>query len=78
MLNLDSIFKKVPINHKHYIENMLTISLSHRLNIGGQDFEATARTLSRDPFSLLAAICQDDSPIKPQEETNQIFIDRDW
>ena len=34
-----------------------------RLNVGGQMFETTASTLTRDPGSMLDALCRDDSPL---------------
>jgi hypothetical protein len=34
-----------------------------RLNVGGQMFETTASTLTRDAGSMLDALCRDDSPL---------------
>ncbi|XP_062621675.1 BTB/POZ domain-containing protein KCTD7-like [Saccostrea cucullata] len=44
------------------------------LNVGGRKFETSRRTLSSDPSSLLAAMTNPKSPIKPCKET--YFIDR--
>lgn len=47
------------------------------LNVGGQLFETTCGVLTRDPFSILAAICRIDSHYV--EDPEQIFFfDRDW
>ncbi len=47
------------------------------LNVGGQLFETSVEVLTRDPFSILAAICRRDS--RYVEHPDQIFFfDRDW
>ena len=47
------------------------------LNIGGQLFEANVATLTRDPYSILAACCRLKPTILPN--TDGIFyFDRDW
>lgn len=47
------------------------------LNVGGQLFETTCSVLTRDPFSILAALCRVDSHYI--ENPEQIFFfDRDW
>ena len=48
------------------------------LNIGGQIFETTVEILtSKDPYSILAAICRTVPVIKPNEH-GLFFFDRDW
>ena len=47
------------------------------LNVGGQLFETDVQTLTRDPYSVLAAICRIDSPILPSAE-GVFFFNRDW
>lgn len=47
------------------------------LNVGGQIFETTAGVLTRDPYSILAACCRVNPPIKPNED-GVFFFDRDW
>jgi len=48
-----------------------------KLCVGGQLFETSEKVLKRDPNSLLAALVQSDSPIKPDEKGCYV-IDRDW
>jgi hypothetical protein len=48
------------------------------LNVGGQLFETTVGILTRDPFSILAALCREISPLSDHESDRLIFIDRDW
>ena len=47
------------------------------LNIGGQLFETNAAILTRDPFSILAALCRQNPPIARQAD-GTFFFDRDW
>jgi hypothetical protein len=47
------------------------------LNVGGHVFETTAQVLTRDRFSLLAALCKRRPPIEP-DPTGAFFLDRDW
>jgi hypothetical protein len=47
------------------------------LNVGGQIFETTAGVLTRDPYSVLAACCRVNSPVKADNE-GIIYFDRDW
>mmetsp|Transcript_20840 Transcript_20840/g.29969 ORF Transcript_20840/g.29969 Transcript_20840/m.29969 type:complete len:174 (-) Transcript_20840:98-619(-) len=48
------------------------------LNIGGQLFESTAEVLTRDPFSILAALCRKECPMPCEEDQRTFFFDRDW
>ncbi len=48
------------------------------MNIGGQIFESTAAVLSRDRFSLLAAICNRNTSLTPSKVDGAYFFDRDW
>lgn len=47
------------------------------LNVGGQLFETTVSVLTRDPFSILAALCRRDSHYVEHPE-EPFFFDRDW
>jgi len=48
-----------------------------KFNIGGQFFEIQVGVLTRDPFSILAALCRKSPPVC--EDSNGIFFfDRDW
>ncbi|CAM9155070.1 unnamed protein product, partial [Choristocarpus tenellus] len=48
-----------------------------RLNVGGQIFEASETVLQRDPGSLLAALCDDKSPLSADRD-GTVYLDRDW
>ena len=48
-----------------------------KINVGGQMFEATAKVLCRDRFSVLAACCSADPPVQPDAD-GSFFFDRDW
>ncbi|CAM9447828.1 unnamed protein product [Phaeothamnion confervicola] len=48
-----------------------------RLNVGGQVFEVAEAVLRRDPHSLLAALCDDECPLKTDDD-GVIYVDRDW
>ena len=56
-----------------------------KLNVGGIVFETFESVLSRDPDSMLAALCREDSPLKAEAKEEQeggdgnqsmVFIDR--
>ncbi len=47
------------------------------LNVGGQIFETSCEILTRDPFSILAAVCREVPLISPNAE-GHIYFDRDW
>ena len=47
-----------------------------KLNVGGARMEATAEVLSRDRFSILAALCSDRPPLNPDAD-GCFFFDRD-
>ncbi len=47
------------------------------INVGGQIFEVPAEVLIADPYSLLAACCRLNPPLKPNEE-GLYYFDRDW
>lgn len=47
------------------------------LNVGGQLFETDVQTLTRDPYSVLAACCRLNSPIAPNAD-GIFYFDRDW
>jgi hypothetical protein len=47
------------------------------LNVGGQLFETDVATLTKDPYSVLAAICRV-KPIMPPSKDGVFFFDRDW
>jgi hypothetical protein len=47
------------------------------LNIGGQLFETDVTTLTKDPYSVLAAICRE-KPICPPNKDGIFYFDRDW
>lgn len=47
------------------------------LNIGGQLFETDVATLTKDPYSILAAICRS-KPIFPPGKDGVFYFDRDW
>jgi hypothetical protein len=51
--------------------------ISIGLNIGGQLFEADVATLTRDPYSVLAACCREKPVISPNAD-GIFFFDRDW
>jgi hypothetical protein len=46
------------------------------LNIGGRRFESTAEVLTKDRFSVLAALCTANPPVKP-DTSGAYFFDRD-
>ncbi len=46
-------------------------------NVGGQLFETTAGVLTRDPYSILAAVCRVEPIFHPNED-GIFFFDRDW
>ena len=48
------------------------------LNIGGQFFQTTAEVLTKDKWSILAAVClASGAPLEKQPD-GSFFIDRDW
>lgn len=48
------------------------------INVGGQLFETSCAILTKDPYSVLAAICRE-KPLIPKNETDGMFyLDRDW
>lgn len=47
------------------------------LNVGGQLFETDVSTLTKDPYSVLAAICRV-KPLMPPNKDGVFFFDRDW
>jgi hypothetical protein len=47
------------------------------LNVGGQLFETNVGILTRDPFSILAALCRSDSHYFTHHD-EPFFFDRDW
>ena len=49
-----------------------------KLNVGGITYETYESVLSRDPDSILAALCRDDSPLKDEQKDTEgvVFIDR--
>ena len=49
-----------------------------KLNVGGITYETYESVLSRDPDSMLAALCRDDSPLKDEQKDTEgvVFIDR--
>lgn len=47
------------------------------LNVGGQLFEADVTTLTRDPYSVLAACCRQKPPVSPNTD-GVFYFDRDW
>jgi len=48
------------------------------LNVGGQIFETTVSILTRDPYSVLAALCRVQPAIAPDAQTGVYYLDRDW
>ncbi len=48
------------------------------INVGGQIFETTCDVLTKDPYSLLAALCRTVQPIMAVNEEGLFFFDRDW
>eukprot|EP00948_MAST-09A_sp_MAST-9A-sp1_P001473 g1473.t1 len=77
---------------KEFLEEIKTIDWkqqrkrpkTYRLNIGGQVFETTATVLKKDPHSMLAALCADDSPLnQPNDNIDgdgeaEFYVERDW
>ena len=53
-------------------EKLLRITL----NVGGTRFESTAEVLTKDRFSVLAALCTDTPPVDPDAD-GAFFFDRD-
>jgi len=47
------------------------------LNVGGQVFSTTAAVLTKDKFSVLAALCTADAPLE-KDGDGCFFIERDW
>jgi hypothetical protein len=47
------------------------------MNVGGQLFETPVEVLTADPYSILAACCRVETPIKPDDE-GIFYFDRDW
>lgn len=47
------------------------------INVGGQLFEVPVSVLTVDQYSVLAAICRVNTPIKPDSE-GLFYFDRDW
>lgn len=47
------------------------------INVGGQLFEVPVAVLTVDQYSILAAICRVNTPIKPDHD-GLFFFDRDW
>ena len=49
-----------------------------KLNVGGVTYETYESVLGRDPDSMLAALCRDDSPLKDEQKDMEgvVFIDR--
>lgn len=48
------------------------------LNVGGHVFETTAGVLTKDRWSILAALCKQSSPPLERQADGSFFIDRDW
>lgn len=48
------------------------------LNIGGQIFESDVATLTKDPYSILAALCRRDAPIIEPTRQGIFYLNRDW
>eukprot|EP01036_Dinobryon_divergens_P023995 gene23992-32400_t len=48
------------------------------INVGGQIFEASVEILTKDPYSMLAGLCRNESPIVKPDEDGIFYIDRDW
>ena len=48
-----------------------------KLNVGGQIFKTSIETLLKDPDSMLAAMFSERFDVKPDEEDDAYFIDRD-
>lgn len=57
--------------------SFLDPDLSIGLNVGGQLFETDVKTLTKDPYSILAACCRLKSPITPNND-GIFYFDRDW
>lgn len=47
------------------------------LNVGGQIFETDVATLTKDPYSILAAICRVNPIFQPTKE-GLFYFNRDW
>jgi hypothetical protein len=47
------------------------------VNVGGAVFETTAGVLTRDRFSVLAALCTDRPPVPVDRDSGAFFFDRD-
>ena len=56
-----------------FLESNINIGL----NVGGQLFETDVGTLTKDPYSILAAICRS-KPILPPGKDGVFYFDRDW
>ena len=68
--------------HREKLEkkaNQQFLPVDHRvvLNVGGQIFETTAGVLTKDRWSILAALC-DVNPPMAKEADGSFFLDRDW
>jgi hypothetical protein len=48
------------------------------LNVGGQIFETTCGILTRDPYSILAAVCRKITCPIPQNPDGTFYFERDW
>ena len=48
-----------------------------KLNVGGQIFKTSIETLLKDPDCMLAAMFSERFEVKPDEEDDAYFIDRD-
>eukprot|EP01041_Mallomonas_annulata_P001174 gene1174-2286_t len=48
------------------------------INVGGHLFETTAGILTRDPNSILAALCRKDAILPIMTRSRTFYFDRDW
>lgn len=48
------------------------------INVGGQLFETSCAILTKDPYSILAAICREKPLIPKNEADGYFYLDRDW
>mmetsp|Transcript_15384 Transcript_15384/g.32152 ORF Transcript_15384/g.32152 Transcript_15384/m.32152 type:complete len:329 (-) Transcript_15384:260-1246(-) len=63
--------------HK-YLQGAGAPSERVRMRVGGQMFEVSKAVLCLDPNSLLAALCNDESPLEVDREDQVVVVDRDW
>lgn len=67
------------LNSKWYKDNISSINEKIiTINVGGQIYQTTIKTLNEDPDSLLSKLCDDNNYYFKKENDGSYYIQRDW